>query len=153
MYKTLMNTYCLWKSQATTWDVKNLLNNGLIYHWCSPDFWTINKKYGWHLKYCWYLPGTLNIHFLMVISVGWFQIFISKMVVSPFPSIKEWLFRVPGGNGINTSNQPWPFPRPWHEEGTIHPPHRRHGDCGISGAENGPKYLGCPRWKFVNRGR
>ena len=29
------------------------------------------------------MPGTLNIHFLMVVSVGWFQVFIRKMVVSP----------------------------------------------------------------------
>ena len=41
-------------------------------------------------------PGTPNNQFLMTVSTGWFQIITWKMVVSPFPSIKTWLLRVPG---------------------------------------------------------
>ena len=38
------------------------------------------------------IPGSLNNHFLLVVSIGWF-LYIT-MVVSPFPSIKIWFFRV-----------------------------------------------------------
>ena len=37
-----------------------------------------------------------NLHFKTVVSMGWFQIFTWKIVVSPFPTINQMFFRVPG---------------------------------------------------------
>ena len=41
----------------------------------------------WHFTY--YIPGTWNNHFFMVVSIGWFQTFTWKMVVSPNIRLKN----------------------------------------------------------------
>ena len=44
----------------------------------------------------WGRPGTPNNQFVVVVSIGWFQINIKNGWKSRFPSIKNWLFRVAG---------------------------------------------------------
>ena len=55
--------------------------------------WCKSKSYP-HIPYnATWIPGTWNIHFKMVVSMGWFQIFTWKMIVSPNIHEKNGCFR------------------------------------------------------------
>ena len=82
---TFLKSYCWWKkSQTTTWDVQNPVNNGINYQpqlVFSPDFWTINRIFHCDMNMASPQPADWNAKEVRLIEKAVETLGISKAAV------------------------------------------------------------------------